>query len=143
MMREYLDHPLPAALAAVIHDGRLALVQRDKEAPPRRWGLPGGVIEAGESPARAAVRELAEETGLAARAETVIDHFDMIARDADGRVRSHYLILVVRCHWLGGVGAAASDACAFGWFDRAAIAGLAHVHDALPRLADRLLGPAP
>lgn len=143
MSRDYPAHPLPAVLAALVREGRLALVQRDKEAPPRRWGLPGGVMELGESPARAALRELAEETGIRAQAGTVIDVLDMVRRDDDGRVRNHFVILVVECHWLAGDGAAASDAAAFGWFDRAEIGNLAHVHDALPRLADRLLGKLP
>ena len=38
-----------------------ALVIRD---PYRNWGLPKGHVEAGESPAEAALREVAEETGL-------------------------------------------------------------------------------
>ena len=38
-----------------------ALVIRD---PYRKWGLPKGHVEDGESPARAALREVAEETGL-------------------------------------------------------------------------------
>ena len=143
MSRDYPTHPLPAVLAALVHEGRLALVQRDKEVPPRRWGLPGGLMELGESPAQAALRELAEETGIHASAGSVIDVFDMISRDGDGRVRNHFVILVVECHWLAGDGAAASDAAAFGWFDRAEIGTLAHVHDALPHLADRLLGKQP
>lgn len=140
MSRDYPSHPLPAILAAVVRDGRLALVQRDKESPPRRWGLPGGLVELGESPAQAAQREMFEETDIAVQAGPIIDTFDMILRDDRGLVRNHFLILVVECQWLAGDGAAASDACAFGWFDRAAIAGLEHVHDNLPRLADLLLG---
>lgn len=140
MTRDYPAHPLPAILAAIPRDGRLALVQRTKEDHPRRWGLPGGLIEVGESPAQAAVRELREETGIIASAGAVIDTLDMIRHDADNRVHQHFLLLVVHCHWQQGEGSAASDACAFGWFDRAAIAELEYVHDALPALADRLLG---
>ena len=140
MSRDYPVYPVPAVLAAVCRDGRLALVQRDKEKPPRRWGLPGGAIEAGESPSQAVMRELMEETGITAQAGDIIAQFDMIRRDDDGAVAQHFLILVVQCQWLAGDGAAASDAAAFGWFDRAAIAELDHVHDALPGLADRLLG---
>jgi len=140
MNRDYPSHPLPAILAALVRDGHLALVQRDKESLPRRWGLPGGLIELGESPAQAAERELFEETGIRARGGNILDTFDMVVRDDHGLVRNHFLILVVECRWLAGDGAAASDACAFGWFDRPAIAGLDHVHDALPRLADRMLG---
>ena len=36
----------------------------DKEAPGGSWQMPQGGIDAGESPAAAALRELAEETGM-------------------------------------------------------------------------------
>ncbi|MEV5572159.1 NUDIX hydrolase [Spirillospora sp. NPDC052269] len=39
------------------------------ERPGRGWEVPGGHVEPGEDPVDTAVRELAEETGLAVRAE--------------------------------------------------------------------------
>lgn len=42
-------------------DGRILLV---KAAYRWRWGLPGGLMDAGESPSGAALRETKEETGL-------------------------------------------------------------------------------
>jgi 8-oxo-dGTP diphosphatase len=46
--------------------GALLLQLRDGHAPyhPNVWGLPGGAVEPGETPAEAAVRELWEETAL-------------------------------------------------------------------------------
>lgn len=51
---------------AVVRDeaGRLLLVRRAHEPSRGLWSLPGGRIEAGESAAAAAAREVREETGL-------------------------------------------------------------------------------
>ncbi|MDL5155656.1 NUDIX domain-containing protein [Actinomycetospora termitidis] len=56
---------VPAA-GAVVRDaeGRLLLVRRGRPPQAGRWTLPGGRVEAGESPAAAAAREVAEETGI-------------------------------------------------------------------------------
>ncbi|MET0422796.1 MAG: NUDIX domain-containing protein [Actinoplanes sp.] len=50
----------------VDRQGALLLQLRDGNAPyyPHVWGLPGGAVEPGETPAEAAVRELWEETSL-------------------------------------------------------------------------------
>jgi 8-oxo-dGTP pyrophosphatase MutT (NUDIX family) len=47
-------------------DGSLLVQHRDQHAVlgPNLWGLPGGGVEAGETPVVAAHRELLEETGL-------------------------------------------------------------------------------
>ncbi|MCA0294604.1 MAG: NUDIX domain-containing protein [Actinobacteria bacterium] len=59
------------AARVVITDGRVALMLADTDPglPGTRWWVtPGGGIDPGESPVEAAVREVAEETGLVVRA---------------------------------------------------------------------------
>lgn len=55
---------VPGTQVAVCDAEGVLLVQRRKEPAAGRWALPGGHMEAEESPERAAVRELAEETGV-------------------------------------------------------------------------------
>ena len=59
------DTPVAAALAVVIREDSVLLVRRFSDKPDAGlWGFPGGRIEARETSAAAALRELAEETGL-------------------------------------------------------------------------------
>jgi 8-oxo-dGTP diphosphatase len=55
---------LVTAAAAVIHDaaGRVLLIQQNYG--QRRWGLPGGRVNSGETPVHAVTREVRTETGL-------------------------------------------------------------------------------
>jgi 8-oxo-dGTP diphosphatase len=55
-----------AGVILVDPHGRLLLQLRDGNThiDPHRWCLPGGDVEPGEEPERAALRELVEETGL-------------------------------------------------------------------------------
>lgn len=46
---------------AILHEGQILLIQR---ADFEVWGLPGGMIDPGETAAQAAVREALEETGF-------------------------------------------------------------------------------
>jgi 8-oxo-dGTP pyrophosphatase MutT (NUDIX family) len=67
------DRPTPPVRIAVValtdRTGAVLLGLRawDAMAEPGQWALPGGHVEPGETPARAAARELAEETGQIAR----------------------------------------------------------------------------
>jgi len=65
------EKPARDVAAAVIQhaDGRVMLVQRGPTAPtfPGCWGVITGFVEPGETPAAAALREIAEELGVSGR----------------------------------------------------------------------------
>ncbi len=64
--REIVEHPGGAAVLCV-RDGKVALVRQYRYAYSEElWEIPAGKLERGEDPARAAARELGEETGLKA-----------------------------------------------------------------------------
>jgi len=52
------------ALAVVLRERGILMIERGVEPHLGYWSLPGGVIDEGESPVEAAVRETLEETGL-------------------------------------------------------------------------------
>lgn len=55
------NYTLGALVLLRDREGRLLLL---RQPPESAWSLPGGLLARGESPERAAVRELAEETGV-------------------------------------------------------------------------------
>jgi ADP-ribose pyrophosphatase YjhB (NUDIX family) len=128
--REFPSAPLPGVLALVVKDGKILLVKRAKDPDKDKWGLPGGLIEDGESPELAAMRELFEETAVVADAGWVIDRFEV--RTENGRF--HYALSVVALEWNQGTGTAGSDAADVGWFNYEEILRMPHSPN-LPRLA--------
>lgn len=62
------QNPAPVALALVADTSgpvcEVLLIKRRVDAGAGLWALPGGFVEPHEDPARSALRELAEETGL-------------------------------------------------------------------------------
>lgn len=55
-------------LVYAVQDGQVLMMHRRKQPNLGQWTAPGGKVEIDESPAECAVRELLEETGLAATA---------------------------------------------------------------------------
>ncbi|KIC46488.1 NUDIX hydrolase [Ruegeria sp. ANG-S4] len=108
--------PKIGALAVVLHENRVLLVQRSKQPDAGLWGFPGGHVEWGETVREAAARELLEETGVTAQPDVYIDNLDLLKHDAQGRVQTHYLLVGVMCRYQSGTPVAADDAQDARWF---------------------------
>ena len=66
--REVVGHRPAVAVVPLLAPDRILLIRQYRYAVRRfLWELPAGLVETGESPARAARRELEEETGYQAR----------------------------------------------------------------------------
>lgn len=123
------DHEKPPVecAGAVVRDGggRLLLVRRGREPALGSWSLPGGRIEAGESPAEAAAREVAEETGLVVEIGELLQTVDIW-----GGYRVHDFAASV----IGGTLVAGDDASDVQWYDVEELDAL----DLSPDLLDEL-----
>jgi 8-oxo-dGTP diphosphatase len=100
--RSYPSRPVLAVSAAIIRDGKVLIVRRAR--PPARgvYTLPGGGVEVGENLHEAVVREVREETGLAVEPVALAGYREAIARDQDGRVERHFVILPFAARWIAG-----------------------------------------
>lgn len=108
--RLYPSRPIVGVGAVIIDDGgRVVLIKRRYEPLAGQWSLPGGTLDVGETLEAGVAREMLEETGLEVEVGPVIDVFDRILRDADQKVRYHFVLVDYLCRPRGGTLAAASD----------------------------------
>jgi 8-oxo-dGTP diphosphatase len=114
--RLYPDRPIVGCLAVVRRGGRVLLAQRSVPPGVGSWGFPGGMQEPGETVHAGAVRELKEETGIAADPVATLRVIDRIGHDEAGRVKTHFTLIAVLLDWRAGEGEPIEDASALGWF---------------------------
>ena len=118
MKRDYPDRPLVGVGAVIVRDGRVVIVERSTEPLKGQWSIPGGALELGETLRQCAAREALEETGLRVEAVDVLDVFDSIYRDPNGRTQYHYVLIDFFCRVVGGELKAGGDAAQARWITR-------------------------
>lgn len=106
---------LPAVSAVVLDDdGRVLLGQRSDNG---RWAVVSGILEPGEEPAHAAVREVEEETGVTAEvvALTAVTPSEVVTYGNGDRAQ--YLDVCFWCRATGGTARVGDDESTdVGWF---------------------------
>ena len=115
MSREYPDSPRVGVGAVVLDGDRVLLVQRGGATLTGKWSIPGGLVELGETSSEAARREVAEECGLAIELVEVCGVLDRVIRDAEGRVRYHWVLVDYLAIARGGTLCAGDDAADARW----------------------------
>lgn len=103
--------------ALIIDRDRVLLVQRGKQPLKGWWSVPGGVVETGEHLAEALQREVLEETGLEAEPLLVVEIFERILRDKEGKAEYHYVLIDYLCKAKGDP-KPGDDAAAVEWVRR-------------------------
>jgi 8-oxo-dGTP diphosphatase len=110
VVREYPSQPVVGVAAVVLRDTDILLVRRGREPAKGTWGLPGGVVELGETLAQAARREVQEECAVEIEVGPVVGVFEPMQRDSDGRLQYHYVVIDLLARHLAGEPRADDDA---------------------------------
>jgi 8-oxo-dGTP diphosphatase len=103
------EWPRPGASIAVFRGRSVLLVERAKGIRRGYWSLPGGHIEPGETARAAALRELAEETGVEAEIAGLVDVHDVLLYGDGGELAAHYVLAVYYGRWRQGEPKPSSD----------------------------------
>ena len=105
------EYPVPTVGVICLRGDQVLLIKRGN--PPRlgQWSLPGGRLERGETTVVAALRELAEETGVQARLLGLVDVVDgLITSRTSGEITHHYIMIDYAARWVSGEPVAGDDA---------------------------------
>jgi 8-oxo-dGTP diphosphatase len=116
--REYPDRPIVGVGGVVIEHGRTVLIRRSNPPLEGQWSIPGGILEVSETILQGVERELHEETGLVVRAGELIEVFERIIPDKDGRTQYHFVIIDYLCERLSGSPRPGGDALEAVWVEQ-------------------------
>src|SRR4051812_5993355 len=122
--RDYPERPIVGVGAVIVNGDRVLIVRRAKEPLKGQWSIPGGMLELGEKLREGLAREVREETALEVEVGDVLDVFDSIFPDAEGRTQYHYVLVDYRCTVRSGEAKAGSDVSEVRWVTSAELEGL-------------------
>lgn len=119
------DKPQPSVGTVCFRGDDVLLIRRGTKPLAGDWSMPGGRIEFGERAEAAALRELAEETGITARLVGLVDVVDAIFTSRTTcAVARHYLLFDYAAVWVSGEPVAGDDADHAEWISPARLAEL-------------------
>ena len=116
--------PQLAVSAALFRDGRVLIVRRARPPAQGLYTLPGGRVELGETLHAALIREIREETGLTIAPLGLAGYREIIARDRDGAIESHFVILPFAARWIAGEVSLNDELAEARWLRPSELAGL-------------------
>jgi len=120
--RRYPKRPILGVGALIIRGREILLIERGREPLKGQWSLPGGVLEAGELLEAAVQREVQEETGLDVEPVVIVEVFERIMRDSEGRPEYHYVLVDYLCRVRSGEPRPGDDCSAVAWVPREKLA---------------------
>ena len=121
--RTYPITPILAVSAAIIRDGKVLIVRRARPPAGGVYTLQGGGVEVGETLVEAVAREVLEETALVIEPVALAGYREAIARDGDGRIERHFVILPFAARWIAGEPKLNDELSEAMWLDPSEIAG--------------------
>ena len=123
-LRSYPTRPYLAVSAAIFRAERVLIVRRG--VPPMQgiYTLPGGGVELGETLEQAVMREVREETGLAIEPLSLAGYRQVIARDSEGKIERHFVILPFAARYLAGEISLNTELAEAKWLLPAELSGL-------------------
>ena len=114
--RRYPAAPLVGVATAIFRDdGAVLLVQRGRPPGQGQWGLPGGLLDLGETLRDGAVREVREECAVKIELGEIVGAFEPIEVDDEGNIEYHFVVIDFWARYLSGEPVAQDDAAAVAW----------------------------
>ena len=114
--RRYPPAPLVGVAAAVFNDaGEVLMVKRGRPPGKGSWGLPGGLLDLGETLKDGVAREIREECAIEIDVGEVVATFEPLVWDDKGQVEYHYVVIDFWATYLSGEAQAQDDADEVAW----------------------------